>query len=207
MNKIELYNKVLELRSQGLTYAQISEQTGVSRFVIYKWVRGKSDPTKLKGLNNCKVSDEEFAEIVAKNFSIASCLNAQGLKARGANYVGFKKRIQRLGLNTSHFTGQGHLKNKNNPHVPEISCDEAFVINGSLSTVNLKRKILKHNLKDYVCEICGICEWRGEELSLHLDHINGVNNDNRLTNLRFLCPNCHSQTDTYCGRSKGSYNF
>lgn len=55
----------------------------------------------------------------------------------------------------------------------------------------------------YCCAWCGIAEWRGSALVLHLDHINGINNDNRLVNLRLLCPNCHSQTETY-GRKRRS---
>ncbi|MBX9580218.1 MAG: HNH endonuclease [Gemmataceae bacterium] len=53
------------------------------------------------------------------------------------------------------------------------------------------------------CTRCGISEWQGCPLSLHLDHVNGVNNDNRLENLRFLCPNCHSQTESYCKKGRG----
>ena len=56
---------------------------------------------------------------------------------------------------------------------------------------------------EYKCQKCGISEWLGNPLTLQLDHINGVNNDHRLTNLRFLCPNCHSQTDTYAGKNMG----
>jgi hypothetical protein len=54
----------------------------------------------------------------------------------------------------------------------------------------------------YRCAWCDIAAWRGQTLVLHLDHINGVSNDNRLANLRWLCPNCHSQTDTYCNRRR-----
>jgi 5-methylcytosine-specific restriction endonuclease McrA len=96
----------------------------------------------------------------------------------------------------------GHLKGKTHNWAPEISVEDAFVIGGSLSSYKLHQKIKKYNLKDYKCSYCGISEWNGKELSLHLDHINGINNDNRLDNLRFLCPNCHSQTDTYCGKNK-----
>jgi hypothetical protein len=71
----------------------------------------------------------------------------------------------------------------------------------------LKTKLISAGVK-YECSICHTNEWLGNKLSLHLDHINGINKDNRPENLRFLCPNCHSQTDTYCGKnnSKQHYN-
>jgi predicted RNA-binding Zn-ribbon protein involved in translation (DUF1610 family) len=64
----------------------------------------------------------------------------------------------------------------------------------------LKQKLLSTGTK-YECVECGISEWRGKLLSLHLDHINGINNDDREDNLRLLCPNCHSLTETYCGKN------
>ena len=70
------------------------------------------------------------------------------------------------------------------------------------SSSNLKQKLIKREVLEYKCSICGIIDWNGKELSLQLDHINGINNDNRLENLRLLCPNCHSQTDTYAGKKK-----
>lgn len=71
----------------------------------------------------------------------------------------------------------------------------------------LKNKLLKSNILKYECQICAIKEWNGQELSLQLDHINGKSNDNRLENLRFLCPNCHSQTETYAGKKKKEKTF
>ncbi|MEA2375385.1 MAG: hypothetical protein QOD53_1848 [Thermoleophilaceae bacterium] len=68
---------------------------------------------------------------------------------------------------------------------------------------NLKRRLLSHGLKDGRCEDCGISEWRGRALSLALHHVNGDGRDNRLENLRLLCPNCHSQTDNFAGRGVG----
>jgi Zn finger protein HypA/HybF involved in hydrogenase expression len=70
------------------------------------------------------------------------------------------------------------------------------------STNAVKNRIIKENLLEYKCDKCDIDEWLGNIITLHLDHIDGNNKNNTLSNLRFLCPNCHSQTDTYCGRNK-----
>ena len=67
----------------------------------------------------------------------------------------------------------------------------------------MKERIIKQKLIDYICSECGLSdEWNGKVISLQLEHKNGKNNDNRLDNLTFLCPNCHSQTDTYAGKNK-----
>jgi hypothetical protein len=66
---------------------------------------------------------------------------------------------------------------------------------------HLKRRLLKEGLKKNVCELCGLAEWHGKPLSMQLHHDNGDGSDNRLENISFLCPNCHSQTDTYGGRN------
>lgn len=64
------------------------------------------------------------------------------------------------------------------------------------------RKVLAR-LNGYACECCGISEWNGKEITLQVDHINGLANDNSIENLRLICPNCHSQSDTFSGRNKG----
>jgi 5-methylcytosine-specific restriction endonuclease McrA len=66
---------------------------------------------------------------------------------------------------------------------------------------HVKGRLLRAGLLSNRCGACGITEWRGLQLTMHLDHINGVKDDNRLTNLRMLCPNCHSQTETYSGKN------
>lgn len=82
--------------------------------------------------------------------------------------------------------------------------ENVFVSNGTHSTEFVKKRIISCLLKDYKCEVCGIDQWNGSKLTLELDHINGINNDHRLENLRFLCPNCHSLTDTWRGRNLNS---
>lgn len=69
-------------------------------------------------------------------------------------------------------------------------------------TNKLKKRLINEGVFENVCLQCGISVWNGQELILHLDHINGMPNDHRLENLRLLCPNCHSQTHTWCGKNK-----
>ena len=92
--------------------------------------------------------------------------------------------------------------------VNKIPLEEILVENSSYNT-SLKKRVMKENILDYHCYIkscifhnADTLMWCGEPIVLHLDHINGIRNDNRIENLRFLCPNCHSQTKTYCGRNK-----
>lgn len=81
------------------------------------------------------------------------------------------------------------------------SFEECFCEESKIARHAVKRKIINEHLIEYKCAICGNTgEWNDQKLVLQLDHINGINNDNRLENLRFLCPNCHSQTKTYSGK-------
>jgi hypothetical protein len=69
-------------------------------------------------------------------------------------------------------------------------------------TFKLNKRLLADGVFENKCSICGIQEWNSLPISMQLDHINGCSYDHRLENLRFLCPNCHSQTDTWCGKNK-----
>ena len=147
-----------------------------------------------------QVSDETFIEIVKNANSYSDCLRALDLSTNGGSSTDvLKRRIKELKCDTSHFynTSKGHSNVK-------YSLDEILVENSTYANItSLKARLIKEGRMEYKCERCGISEWLGAPLSLHLDHRNGKNNDHRQENLRFLCPNCHSQTDTYAGKNKG----
>lgn len=147
-----------------------------------------------------KFTDEQFQKIVESSNSISEIASSLGYKSKGGGVVQMiKDRIEKLSLDTSHFNpySVGAIKGKR-----YTSDDEIFVENSTyVNNTSLKKKLLKMNVMEYKCAICGISEWLGNPLSLQLDHINGDNRDNRLENLRLLCPNCHSQTSTFSGRN------
>ena len=147
------------------------------------------------------VSDEEFIEIVENADSFSDCLRALGLTTSGGSSTDIlKKRINELECDTSHFGSNP----KTGGSRPKIPLDEVLVENSTYANIaSLKNRLVREGRLEYKCAKCGICEWQGLPLSLHLDHSNGKNNDHRIENLRFLCPNCHSQTDTYAGKNKG----
>jgi 5-methylcytosine-specific restriction endonuclease McrA len=84
----------------------------------------------------------------------------------------------------------------------KIPTDQILVKDSTYARHNLKRRLIEEKLLLYKCSCCGnVGEYNNKPLVLQLDHINGINNDNRLENLRFLCPNCHAQSDTYAAKN------
>lgn len=155
-----------------------------------------------------KYTDTDISFAVACSTSIAQVLQQLSLRPTGANYKGMHANISRLQLNTDHFLGSGHLKGKQHNWSPARPFEEILVENSDyLVTSSLKRRLLKAGMLDNKCAICSLApEWNGSPLVMILDHINGINNDNRLTNLRLVCPNCNSQLPTHAGKNKGRHS-
>lgn len=149
-----------------------------------------------------KLSDEQFVELLKKSSTISEVLFKLGYTVKGNSwgYSLIKRRMTDLNLDYSIFKGkQCVLVNK---IAKSIKPEDILKENCKHQRTVLRRYIIKNNLIPYKCAICGCTTWQGRTLSLELDHINGINNDNRLENLRFLCPNCHSQTSTYGSRNQ-----
>lgn len=149
-----------------------------------------------------KLTDEEFVDLVKSSLNTSEVLFKLGYTTKGNSwgYSQVKQRMVDLNLSGKDFRGKTTAAAINDSK--KINKDKLFC-KGSKHARNILRKtIIQENLIPYKCAICGIIEWQGKTLSLELDHINGENNDNRLENLRFLCPNCHSQTTTYGSRNQ-----
>lgn len=149
-----------------------------------------------------KLSDEQFVELLKNSSTISEVLFKLGYSVKG-NSWGFAKIRQRmsdLNLDGSVFKGKSPITKYGSLH--KVNASDILKPNCKHARSVLRRYVIKNNLIPYRCAICGCVEWQGRTLSLELDHINGINNDNRIENLRFLCPNCHSQTTTYGSRNQ-----
>lgn len=148
-------------------------------------------------------TDNDLREAVRASVSIAGVLRKLGLVPAGGNYHNIHILVQGLGLNTSHWTGQGHRKGSHSP-VASNPIEKLLVRGRMVNSNHLKIRLIKEGYMKDECSECKLHEWRGKPLVLHLDHRSGDRSDNTLENLRLLCPNCHSQTKTYCGRNVGA---
>jgi hypothetical protein len=170
---------------------------------VKDWIRANDPAPHLERYraNNYKFSDDKFRIAVAEAVSIRDALKRCGLNAVGAAYTTFKRRCAELDLDTSHFLGQAAKRGKAGKKRP---IEEYLVNNGThIQTHKLKNRLIAAGLKEHRCEVCGIVEWCGKPTPIALDHIDGNTTNNLITNLRIICPNCHAQTETFCGKNIG----
>lgn len=151
------------------------------------------------------VSLEDLKETVKASKTLSDILKSFGLSTASANYVSLKTRLKQDNIDYSHIKlGLNSNKNRNMFWLKEliIPLSEILIEESTYSRCHLKERLFKEGLLLNKCYICGLLpEWNNKILSLQLDHINGIGNDNRIENLRILCPNCHSQTDNFGGRN------
>ena len=145
---------------------------------------------------------EELEAAAAKSSSIAGMCRVLNLVPCGGNYRIIHNAINKFQLDVSHFTGQGWNVNLKFKPFEQKPIEEILVEKSDYQSYKLKRRLIKEGIKKKFCESCGRSEWLKQPIPLELHHINGNNSDNRLENLRLLCPNCHALTDSYRGKNK-----
>ena len=147
-----------------------------------------------------RFTEAEAREAIAAATSWTGALRLLGLGTSGGNWRTLKKYAEIWGISTDHFDPYaGVMERLRKPKVP---LKEILVRGSTYSRNKLKGRLYETGLKSPRCEMCGQGEvWRGEYMSLILDHMNGVRDDNRLENLQIVCPNCAATLDTHCGRA------
>ena len=153
---------------------------------------------KKEGIFMSKIDNfsyEELLEFAKNSCSMKEFSRKLGYTGGGYNGKTITKKCNELNISLDHFTGLPKGKNQWNEN-------NIFVENCAASQASLRRWYLKGNYTPYKCAICGQEPfWNGKELTLTLDHINGVNTDDRLENLRWICPNCDRQLETFSGKN------
>lgn len=158
----------------------------------------KSDLDKIQ---REKITKKEFSEAVINSRSIAQTLKRLDLSVyNGANRRYYKRQIEALKINTSHFMGQASTKGTTYKRW-RIPPDKYFAKDTKRGTDSTRTRLIREGHKTKICEVCGITIWCNKPTPLELHHADGDRLNNTLDNLQILCPNCHAQTETYCGRN------
>lgn len=145
-----------------------------------------------------KWTDQRLTDAVRESTCFSDVARNLGLSVNPGNFRTLRKYIDRLGLDVGHFRVSANSVKVSG----ELRLKSEDILKENSHT-NPRKLVLREKLISYLCSICGNPgEHFGSPLVLQLDHINGNPTDNRLENLRFLCPNCHSQTPTFCNRTR-----
>lgn len=146
------------------------------------------------------LSDGEFTELINNSTSTAEVLKNLGYSVKGNSWA-YKIVAERM--NKLNITFGKKLKLNPNGKLSKLPLEKILTEDSEYNRTKLKDRLVQEGLKEYKCECCGISEWMGKPISLQLHHLNGIHNDNRLSNLQILCPNCHSQTDNFGTKGRG----
>jgi hypothetical protein len=146
-------------------------------------------------------TDAQLKEAAAASISMAEVARRLGLKVSGGMQTHLSAHSRRLGLDLSHFKGQGHGRGQYK-RPDEVAASLLPLLRKGTEIGKLRNRLIASGLKQAKCEECGLTEWRRQPVPLQVDHVDGDNRNNELENLRMLCANCHMLTETW-GFKKG----
>jgi hypothetical protein len=199
MTKDELQGYITD----GMSHAGIADITGKSKSSIRHWLNKydlKTNATR-KRKTPINWTKDLVTTAVGVSINYSEVLRYLGLSTHYGNFETLKKYLKEYDIDHSHFTGAPRHANVN----VSRTLEEVMVRDSTYNRSNLKKRLLTEGILLNECSICGLGdEWCGKPIVHQLDHINGINYDHRIENLRMLCGNCHGQTPTYAGRNKGN---
>ena len=150
----------------------------------------------------CNYTAQELQQLLDESDSYADVLRKLGMSEHGSNQITLRKVIDDYGLDLTRINENrriwltNHLNSRKSMDMSDILKDGV-----SYQSSKLLKRLCSDGYKEYRCEICGLTEWMGSKIVLHLHHKDGKHTNNELSNLQILCPNCHSQTDNFAGKS------
>ena len=163
-------------------------------------------------MEKVQYTKEWLEKTCAESFSYAEVLRKSGRKQGGGAQATLKEKIALYNIDVSHFTLQSWSKGKTKEtdsrtlSKEKYSLQEVFCDNSPVTQRVLRGYVERHKLIEYKCDTCGCTgEWQDGFISLELDHKDGNNKNNKISNLHYLCPNCHALTETYRGKNKETY--
>jgi DNA-binding CsgD family transcriptional regulator len=177
--EIDTRERVAALLAEGHGTNAIARTLGLSRSTVSYHVRRLGGPVDSRCAR--RYDWDEVQSYYDAGHSVREC----------QEHFGFSRQTWHAAVNRGAVTARPH----------GLPLEELLVAGVHRSRFNLKVRLVKAGLKQKLCEVCGIASWNGRPITLALHHVNGDRHDNRIENLELLCPNCHSQTDTFAGRN------
>ncbi|MFF1451613.1 HNH endonuclease [Streptomyces sp. NPDC058274] len=191
--------------SEALTKLGVDPRSSTRRYVQGRMKKLGVDTSHFER-EGVRWTREILEPAVSASKNMCEVLRRLGLEVVGGHHTHISRRVKALGIDTAHFDPDAHAgrrerRRKRTPR--ELLVEQGPERARREQSARLKRAMLGHGIEER-CAMCGIeAVWLGEPLPLEVDHVDGNWRNNRVENLRLLCPNCHSTTDTYRGRAKG----
>lgn len=147
-----------------------------------------------------RYSEQQLKDAIMNSRSYRQALITLGIASKGGNYRVIHNAIKKYNIDISHFTNCSWAKGQKLGHKRPLS--EYLSNNFPTTSHRLRLRLISENIFEHKCSSCNLNTWKDRPIPLELDHIDGNHSNNNLDNLRLLCPNCHSLTDTFRGKNK-----